>query len=447
MRIPQPPPSRKSRNFAAIGPALGRPGALAAVERAQADYLNWDEFRRRPVPEGASHADLWQVVRLFRDQARIRIPLATPAGAPFGYAVPPALQATLHRVDRDAGARFAGDAGGAAHVEQVRDEVIVSSLMEEAIATSHIEGAVTTRAVAKEMLRSERRPKDRSERMIANSYQTIQLLRQRRLETLSVDLLCEVQARMTDGTLEDSKASGRIRRPNEPIRVAGPEGETLFEPPPAKLLPDRLARLVDFANAPVNDANFMHPLVKAAILHFWLAYEHPFVDGNGRTARALFYWFMLKNGYWLFEYLTVSRAIEKRRNAYYRSFLDTEQDGEDVTYSIIFQVDATRRAVDELRSYLERKQREQGDADRLLRALPDLNARQRSVIERGLREPYATLSFESHRGRYGVSLLTARNDLIGLTERGLLRETKDGRRRVFFPAEGLEARLRTTKGR
>src|SRR5205814_10028127 len=52
-----------------------------------------------------------------------------------------------------------------------------------------------------------------------------------------------------------------------------------------------------------------HPMVRSMILHFWLAYDHPFVDGNGRTARALFYWSMLRNGYWMFEYITISKII------------------------------------------------------------------------------------------------------------------------------------------
>jgi hypothetical protein len=44
-------------------------------------------------------------------------------------------------------------------------------------------------------------------------------------------------------------------------------------------------------------AVFIHPVMRAITLHFWLAYDHPFCDGNGRTARALFYWSMLKQGY------------------------------------------------------------------------------------------------------------------------------------------------------
>ena len=56
---------------------------------------------------------------------------------------------------------------------------------------------------------------------------------------------------------------------------------------------------------------FIHPMIRSIILHFWLAYDHPFVDGNGRTARALFYWSMLRHGYWLFEFISISQIILK----------------------------------------------------------------------------------------------------------------------------------------
>ena len=75
--------------------------------------------------------------------------------------------------------------------------------------------------------------------------------------------------------------------------------------------------LCDYANRETDD--FEHPTIKAIALHCWLALIHPFADGNGRTARALFYLFMLKNDYWLFEYLSISRVILRRRAQYERS--------------------------------------------------------------------------------------------------------------------------------
>jgi len=58
-----------------------------------------------------------------------------------------------------------------------------------------------------------------------------------------------------------------------------------------------MIKLIEFANDENITTGFIHPVIKAILLHFWIGYLHPFCDGNGRTARALFYWYLLKNDY------------------------------------------------------------------------------------------------------------------------------------------------------
>jgi Fic family protein len=199
--------------------------------------------------------------------------------------------------------------------------------------------------------------------------------------------------------------------------------------------------MIAFANQPPHGKEFVHPLVKAAILHFWLAYEHPFVDGNGRTARALFYWFMLKSGYWLFEFLTISRIIADGPMRYYRSFLHSEHDDNDLTYSIMCLLDVTNRSLRALRKYLAEKQAEQKATAIALSAFPDLNDRQRAIIANALTHADEVYTFLSHRESHGISQLTARSDLIELARKGLLMEGKLGRQRCFFPAVDLAKKL------
>ena len=314
--------------------------------------------------------------------------------------------------------------------------------MEEAIATSQIEGAVTTRKVAKEMLRTNRKPRNRSEQMIVNSYRTIQLLCQRLTKPLSVDLLFEVQESMTRDTLDDVNAVGRFRRPEDMVSIVDVrDNEVVFTPPHADHLPERMARLIEFANTPAEKEEFIHPLVKAAILHFWLAFEHPFIDGNGRTARALFYWFMLKAGYWLFEFLTISRVIVAAPMQYYRSFLYSEHDGNDLTYSVIFQLRATQRALADLRTYLAKKQAEQQVVAEALRRYPDLNHRQRALLDHALRNPAQVYTFQSHQNSHGITYVTARTDLLELMKKNLLTEVRHGKQRGFIPVSDLAEKL------
>lgn len=101
----------------------------------------------------------------------------------------------------------------------------------------------------------------------------------------------------------------------------------------------------------------MHPVIIAIVLHSWLAYDHPFVDGNGRTARAPFYWSMLSQGFWLVEFLSISSILRKAPATSSRSFLHAETDENDLTYFILYHLKVIRRAIDELRAYMAEGQR------------------------------------------------------------------------------------------
>src|SRR5262249_41940495 len=153
-------------------------------------------------------------------------------------------------------------------------------------------------------------PRDRSEKMIFNNYRTMQHILRIKDQDISPDLLLEIHRMVTDGTLDSQEASGRFRRSDENIVVSDQFGEVFHVPPPATELKKRVDEMCNFANS-VSSGEFIHPLLRSMILHFWLAYDHPFVDGNGRAARALFYWSMLKRGYWLFEYITISKIIHE----------------------------------------------------------------------------------------------------------------------------------------
>ena len=148
-------------------------------------------------------------------------------------------------------------------------------------------------------------------------------------------------------------------------------------------------------------------VVRAILLHFWLAYDHPFEDGNGRTARALFYWCMRARGYWLVEYLSISRILAKAPAKYTRAFLLTETDGEDTTYFIVYQLEVIERAVRELHTYMRRKVKEVRDVERLLKGSSDFNHRQLALLGNAIRTSDASYSFQSHAASHSVTHETA----------------------------------------
>jgi len=123
----------------------------------------------------------------------------------------------------------------------------------------------------------------------------------------------------------------------------------------------------------------MHPVLRAILLRFWLAYDHPFVHGNGRTARALFYWSMLRQQYWLFEYISISEILLRAPAKYALAFLHTETDRNDLTYFIVHQATVIRRAIQELHVYIQRKAQELASTEAVLKSGADLNHRQGSA--------------------------------------------------------------------
>jgi Fic family protein len=325
-----------------------------------------------------------------------------------------------------------------------RDRYLISSLMEEAITSSQLEGAATTRKDAVNMLRSGRAPRDRSEQMIVNNYQAMQQIIRFKDDRITPEKLCELHRLVTENTLDNPDAAGRIQLPNEE-RIAvwdEQDGTVLHTPPPAQELPTRLQALCDFANTAQQEGKYLHPVVRAIILHFWLAYDHPFEDGNGRTARALFYWSMLRQGYWLFEYISISSLIKKAPATYGRAFLYTESDDNDLTYFIVHQIQIIERAIQALAYYIERKTKELNNVDRHLKNIQILNHRQKALIGHALKNPQTVYSIESHQRSHNIAYATSRADLLAMLEQGLLDQFKVGKGLRFRPAAGLEKKLR-----
>jgi Fic family protein len=407
------------------------------------EYVHWDKLRQLDPPFDMTHKEWWLLIKWARQQTARRLPLTDPAGAPFTYSSPDLVARRLHYVDQ----RCSGEVAMSEVVTtdaEARQHYLVNSLMEEAIRSSQLEGATTSRRVAKELLRSGREPKDRSERMILNNYRALHFMRNSMGEKLTPAAVLELQRILTEETLDNPDAAGRLQRPDEE-RVGVYEretGELIHEPPPADQLEERLQRLCDFANEGESAEHFMHPVIRAILLHFWLGYDHPFEDGNGRTARALFYWYMRTQGYWLVEYLSISRILQNAPAKYTRAFLLTETDEGDATYFIVYQLEVIERAVEELHAYLRRKVREVRDVEKLLRGSSDFNHRQLALLGDALRTPDATYGFKAHAATYSVTHETARSDLLPLVERGFLEQRRHGRSYVFTPPPDLAERLK-----
>ena len=420
---------------------------LAIPAAPGGNYLHWDKLRHLTPPKGLNHEEWWLGIKIARSQLYRDIPLTDASGRPFRFALPDLVHEMLHKVDRRAGASL--DAPEQIINPETRERYIFNSLVEEAITSSQLEGASTTRQVAADMLRYGRRPRDTSEQMIFNNYEAINQIRKLKSRKLSPDLVLALHEVLTTDTLDDAEAAGRLQKANEErVRVVDDASQRILHtPPPAEQLPARLAEMCEFANRTGSAKSFVHPVLRAIILHFWLAYDHPFLDGNGRTARAIFYWSMLSQGYWLFEYVSISRILREAPAQYARSYLYTETEDNDITYFIVYQLEVILRAMDELWAYLQKKAEQMQAVIRLLKSTEGLNHRQIALLSHAVRHPGKEYSIRSHQVSHNVAYATARADLRDLVEKGFLTSRKLGRKSYTFLSPGdLERRLRGFRG-
>lgn len=417
---------------------------------AQGRYLHWDKLRHLPTPDGLTLEQVWLGMKLARRNKYQSLPLHDRQGDAFQYCLPAIVQKELHWLDRHAAGSIQAEA--AITNPQTRNTYLFQSLIEEAISSSQLEGASTTRDVAKEMIRQARDPRDKSERMILNNYHAMRLIRDFRDEPLTPSVVFELQRILTQGTLDVEDQAGRLRRADEDIRVVDHVSHVvLHDPPRAEELPGRLQALCDFANADVlatgDPGNFLHPVVKSIALHFMLAYDHPFCDGNGRTARALFYWAMARQGYWLAEFISISTIIKQSPAQYGKAFLHTETDDSDLTYFLIHQLDAIHKAIVALHEFLRRKVQSVSEAEQMLtqnaRLKGRLNFRQTALLRHALKHPRFAYVIDEHQRSHGISYDVARKDLLFMAdELKLLNRTQDGKRYLFVVPDDLEQRLR-----
>lgn len=442
MKIPLNPPN--------VEQLLARltPNELAKIFQhssplAAGKYLHWDDLRHRPPPEGLSSEKWWLAVSLARGSIFQPLPLTDKEGNPFRLATPEPLLVHLHHIDRDAAGQIKTPASSSIH--ENRERYLLHSLIEESITSSQLEGASTTRKVAEAMLRDKRQPRDRSETMIFNNYQAMAQLRHLKGEKITPGHILELHRVITQDTLDDPADAGRLRESDDVNVVDNRDGKLLHQPPSFRELPERLERLCAFANADSDSSPFVHPVVRAILLHFMIGYDHPFADGNGRTARALFYWSMARSGYWLMEFLSISQFLRSAPRQYVQAYLHTETDRNDTTYFVLHQLDIIRRSVATLHEYLGRKIEEQKEAESLLiktgQLRAQLNHRQLALLTHALKHPGEVYRVAKHQAVHNVVYQTARADLLGLEELGLLVKLKQGNAFVFYAADNLAERF------
>jgi len=415
------------------------------VNKSFTPYSPWEKIKYWSLPKGVSPLELWAAISLVRREAmphRVS-PVLSESGQRFSYlSWLPELEQFLHQVDMKLGGNLA--VFGTHVDERMRHYLLSRGIMEEAIASSQLEGAHSTRKAAKQLLLEQRKPSNKDERMIVNNYQAMRFIedefKNRQLDEKSLLHLHEI---LTVGTLEKSDV-GRYRKDNDEIVVgSNVKEEEIYHVPPKELfIKKEIKRLIDYANDSLHEPAFVHPVIKAIILHFWIGYLHPFVDGNGRLARAIFYWYLLRKGYWAFGYLPLSKVIKNSPGQYRDAYIYSEQDNCDLTYFIDYNIRKINQALQEFELYAQNKWQENATMAKLARTKYEFNDRQIQLLRYFYKNKDASTSLTTHMKIHETARMTAAQDLKGLLKKGFVITKKVGRIVYYYPTDKVSAMFR-----
>lgn len=319
-----------------------------------------------------------------------------------------------------------------------KQKLIAHGIMEEAIASSQLEGAATSRQAAKKMLQEGRKAVNASEQMIVNNHLAMRAVEEEyKNKKLDMELILSLHHLLTKNTVDSANEEPRLRKDGEEIYVSD-KNITYYKAPDMKFVKEELEHLIAFANDELKNEGFIHPVIKATMLHFWIGYLHPFTDGNGRFARLLFYWYLLKKGYWAFAYLPISKVIKRSPQQYIMAYVYSEQDDNDLTYFIDYSIKKIKQAIQDFDKYLKEKSNSNVQMKKKSELTCNLNMRQVQLLQYlyGAKDEHTSL--KTHMNINQVTKSTAIRDLKDLVKKGFLVATKQGRNIYYYGTEEIK---------
>lgn len=402
-------------------------------------YLYWDKAQYIPPIQDLTAIESWQLVRFIRQVSSTPTPIRTPDHKHFTFYRPNYTDKVLREIDMQAGGFFLTDKT-AAQQENEKQRYLARGIVEESIASSQLEGADTTSRYAKKMITENIKPKTKGEHMILNNYKVLkQIESSYSKDSLSIFMLQELQAQLVQNTIPPEFIPGTFRKDTDEIAVWYEE-KIAHVPPKEAFVAQELKRLVEYANS----EEFVHPIIKAIQLHFWIGYLHPFPDGNGRLARAIFYWYLFKNNYWAMAYLPISMLLKRAPHEYAYAYIYAEQDNLDFTYFFDYNIRRISESITQFQKLIENKSIENTEIIAKLKAkFPNLNDRQTHTLRFLLKSQQSETSAQSYCIINAVTLRTAYSDLQKLKELKLVNTINRGKK-VVYKASPLLIKIQNT---
>lgn len=195
---------------------------------------------------------------------------------------------------------------------------------------THIEGNDLTLIQTKKILEGQEvygRPRDVQE--VINYRNVVKYLDELSggSEPYNVEMLTKMQGLTTYRVVPEDKI-GVLRKSQVVIKEEG-TGNVIFTPPPFVEVPYLLDDFMEWLNS--AEAREIHPILRAAIAHYVLVAIHPFVEGNGRTARAFATLILIREGYNIKRFFSLEEHFDRDLAGYYESFFNVDKQSKDIS--------------------------------------------------------------------------------------------------------------------
>ena len=298
-----------------------------------------------------------------------------------------------------------------------KKDFLINSTIEEAITSAIYEGANSTRAQAKSLIASNSKPHNKDEWMLMNNYKAMNWIKSHLNIPTSNELILKIHEIISKNTLEgdDAHFCGKFR--DDKIFVGQHEGVTHTK------IKETLQEVIHIIS---KHPRFLHSLIKGIAFHYFIAYIHPFFDGNGRTARTLFYFEMIKTNLKFIELLSISANLKNQGEKYSQSFDLVKEHELDMTFFIDFCLDSLSTALEKVEnkvSYLININH--------LKETEKLNTNQIALLQKGALNKYKTIQINEYAQNIKRSREIARKELKDLFKKGFLKEEKQGKKHVY----------------
>jgi Fic family protein len=231
-------------------------------------------------------------------------------------------------------------------------------------------------------------------------------------DPISEGIVREVHKILVKGVRGENADPGNYRKIQNYV-VNSRTREVIYIPPGALDVPYLMREFVEW----INKVEDVSPILVAGIAQFQFVHIHPFIDGNGRTARLLSTLILYKTGYDFKRLFTISEYYDKDRPAYYQAIQTVRKNNMDMTTWLEYVVDGLRSQMAEIQTKGEQLIKQDSQLQKLKRI--GLNKRQEKAVKHLIIK--GTLSVNEYQTVASCIRRTAQRDLEDLIEKKVVK--------------------------